>query len=91
MFGPGVDEREPQPEAVLELACGGQLRRGVVQPDGPRAAAASQADTYPVPAAQLDAVAALQVRGSTPACASATAQMPQAESAASQPRRPAAA
>jgi hypothetical protein len=25
MFGAGVDEREPQPEAVLELACGGPV------------------------------------------------------------------
>jgi hypothetical protein len=39
LLGAGVDEREPQAETVLQLARGGQLRHGVVQPDRPRAAA----------------------------------------------------
>ena len=55
------DQREPQPEAVLQLAGGGQVRRGVVQPGGPRAAAGQARRHIPGAAAQLAAVPALQV------------------------------
>jgi hypothetical protein len=39
MLGAGVYDRKPQAEAVLQLPGGRELRRGIVQPGRPRAAA----------------------------------------------------
>jgi DNA-binding PadR family transcriptional regulator len=63
LLGAGVDQREPQPEPVLQLAGGGQLRRGVVQAGRPRAAAGQPGRDVPGAAAQLDAVPAGQLGG----------------------------
>lgn len=39
LLSTGMDQREAQPEAILQPGSGGQLRSGVVQADGPGAAA----------------------------------------------------
>ena len=39
LLGAGLDQREPQPEPVLQRRGGGQLRRGIVQADRPGTAA----------------------------------------------------
>ena len=52
----GVDQREPQPKSILQLAGGGQLRHGVVQAGRPRAAAGQPRRHVPGAAAELDAV-----------------------------------
>jgi len=83
------DQREPQPEAVLQLAGGGQVRRGVVQPGGPRAAAGQARRHIPGAAAQLAAVPALQVsRQHARLRLSDIFQILQAGSAAAQLRKP---
>jgi hypothetical protein len=43
--GAGVDQREPQPEALLQLAGGGQLGAELSRPTGRAPRRASQADT----------------------------------------------
>jgi hypothetical protein len=70
--GTGVDEREPQPAPVLQLAGGGQLRRGVVQANRPRATARQLRRHVPSAAAQLYAGPAVQISRQHARCAAMT-------------------
>ena len=89
LLGVAVEEREPQPELVLQPPGRGQLRRGVVDPDRPRAAPGQPGRDVPGAAAQLDGVQAVQVRRGAATWDSGTPQMPQAGSSAAHSRRPA--
>ena len=88
LLGAGVDERKSQPETVLQLAGGSQLRRGAVQADRPRAAAGQPGRDVAGAAAELDAVTAAQAGRQDQGLCLGNAPDTQLGSAAAQPRKP---
>src|SRR5271170_7958003 len=62
LLGAGVQQREPQPEALLQLARGGQLRRGDIQADRTRPAPGQPGRNVAGAAAELDHVEPGQAR-----------------------------